>query len=349
MFDGSAQGSESQSSEFKLESQDELPSLTSTSSCRSYPPQPKRPPSRAPSCSLANFQESGDRNQATSEKSGQAFDVTQIYLREIGYTPLLTATEEVYYARCALQGDARSKRRMIESNLRLVVKIARRYIHRGMALLDLIEEGNLGLIHAVGKFDPERGFRFSTYATWWIRQGIERGLMNQARTIRLPVHVTKELNSVLRKTQQLATRKARDPSAEEIAAEVGKTVPEIERLLRLSEKVTSADAPILADGEITLQDTFAADNGQGPDNLLQIAELSQRLGNWLHQLPERHREILSRRFGLNGYDSDTLENVGSAIGLTRERVRQIQIEALKKLKSIISRDGVARDIFAEFN
>ena len=349
MFDGSVQGSESQNSEFKLEFQDELPSLSSTASCPSYPSQPKAPPSRAPSCSLANFQESGNRKQATSEKSGQAFDVTQIYLREIGQTPLPTAAEEVYYARCALQGDARSKRRMIESNLRLVVKISRRYINRGMALLDLIEEGNLGLIHAVEKFDPERGFRFSTYATWWIRQGIERGLMNQARTIRLPVHVTKELNSVLRKAQQLATRKARDPSAEEIAAEVGKTVPEIKRLLRLSEKVTSADAPILADGEITLQDTFAADNGQGPDNLLQNSELRQRLGNWLHQLPDRHREILSRRFGLNGYDSDTLENVGSAIGLTRERVRQIQIEALKKLKSIISRDGVARDIFAVFN
>ena len=349
MFDGSEQGSESQNSEFKLEFQDELPSLSSTASCPSYPSQPKAPPSRAPSCSLANFQESGNRKQATSEKSGQAFDVTQIYLREIGQTPLPTAAEEVYYARCALQGDARSKRRMIESNLRLVVKISRRYINRGMALLDLIEEGNLGLIHAVKKFDPERGFRFSTYATWWIRQGIERGLMNQARTIRLPVHVTKELNSVLRKAQQLATRKARDPSAEEIAAEVGKTVPEIKRLLRLSEKVTSADAPILADGEITLQDTFAADNGQGPDNLLQNSELRQRLGNWLHQLPDRHREILSRRFGLNGYGSDTLENVGSAIGLTRERVRQIQIEALKKLKSIISRDGVARDIFAVFN
>ena len=337
MFDGSVQGSESQNSEFKLEFQDELPSLSSTASCPSYPSQPKAPPSRAPSCSLANFQESGNRKQAISEKSGQAFDVTQIYLREIGQTPLHTAAEEVYYARCALQGDARSKRRMIESNLRLVVKISRRYINRGMALLDLIEEGNLGLIHAVKKFDPERGFRFSTYATWWIRQGIERGLMNQARTIRLPVHVTKELNSVLRKAQQLATRKARDPSAEEIAAEVGKTVPEIKRLLRLSEKVTSADAPILADGEITLQDTFAADNDQGPDNLLQNSELRQRLGNWLHQLPDRHREILSRRFGLNGYDSDTLENVGSAIGLTRERVRQIQIEALKKLKSIISR------------
>ena len=349
MFDDSLQGSESQNTEFRLEIQDDLPSLASTASCLAYPPQLKIPPSPALSFSLPNFQASGDRKQAIIEKSKQAIDVTQIYLREIGYTPLLTATEEVYYARCALLGDARSKQRMIESNLRLVVKIARRYINRGMALLDLIEEGNLGLIHAVEKFDPERGFRFSTYATWWIRQGVERGLMNQARTIRLPVHVTKELNSVLRKAQQLAARKARDPSAEEIAAEVGKTVPEIKRLLRLSEKVTSADAPITADGEITLQDTFTADNGQGPDNLLQNSELSQRLGNWLHQLPARHREILARRYGLNGYDSETLENVGRAIGLTRERVRQIQIEALKKLKSIIGQDGVARDIFAEFN
>ncbi len=349
MFDGSLQANESQNSESKLEFLDELPSLSSTASSLSCPQPLKVSSSQALSFSQPNFREPNDRKQITTEKSSQAFDVTQIYLREIGCTPLLTATEEVCYARCALQGDARSKQRMIESNLRLVVKIARRYINRGMALLDLIEEGNLGLIHAVEKFDPERGFRFSTYATWWIRQGIERGLMNQARTIRLPVHVTKELNAVLRKAQQLATRKARDPSAEEIAAEVGKTVTKIKRLLHLNERVTSADAPILADGEITLQDTFAADNGHGPDNLLQISELSQRLNSWLHQLPERHREILSRRFGLNGYESETLENVGRAIGLTRERVRQIQIEALKKLKSIIGRDGVARDIFAEFN
>jgi RNA polymerase nonessential primary-like sigma factor len=199
MFDGSLQANESQNSESKLEFLDELPSLSSTASSLSCPQPLKVSSSQALSFSQPNFREPNDRKQITTEKSSQAFDVTQIYLREIGYTPLLTATEEVCYARCALQGDARSKQRMIEGNLRLVVKIARRYINRGMALLDLIEEGNFGLIQAVEKFDPERGFRFSTYATWWIRQGIERGLMNQARTIRLPVHVTKELNSVLRK------------------------------------------------------------------------------------------------------------------------------------------------------
>ena len=305
-------------------------------------------PSQVNPSPTKSLRHNGKRARTTTSNAYPSFDVTELYLREISNSSLLSASEEVFYARRALLGDEGSKQRMIESNLRLVVKIARRYINRGMVLLDLIEEGNLGLIHAVDKFDPERGFRFSTYATWWIRQGIERGLMNQARTIRLPVHVVKELNSMLRKAQQLGNRKARDPTVEEIAAEVGKSVSEIRRLLRLAEKVTSADAPILGDGEITLQDTFAAENGQGPAKLLQNSELSQQLTSWLYQLPDKHREVLARRFGLNGYDSDTLENVGNAIGLTRERVRQIQIDGLKKLKLIIGREGFARDIFAEF-
>jgi len=286
---------------------------------------------------------------SSADKRHQSFDLTQLYLKEIGFSPLLSAEEEVYYARRALQGDETSKRRMIESNLRLVVKISRRYINRGMALLDMIEEGNLGLIHAVEKFDPERGFRFSTYATWWIRQSIERGLMNQARTIRLPVHVAKELNSMLRKAQQLGNRKSRDPTVEEIAEEADKTVAEIQRLYHLGEKVASADAPVLGNTGICLQDTFVAEKGQGPATLFQSSELRSRLSSWLNKLPEKHREVLLRRFELNGYDSDTLENVGNAIGLTRERVRQIQIEALKKLKAIVGRDGIARDIFAEFS
>jgi RNA polymerase nonessential primary-like sigma factor len=291
------------------------------------------------------------RTTATRARSNTAdatVDATQLYLKEIGYTPLLTAEEEVYFARRALKGHEPSRKRMIESNLRLVVKISRRYINRGLSLLDLIEEGNLGLMHAVEKFDPEKGFRFSTYATWWIRQNIERGLMNQTRTIRLPVHVVKELNTYLRAARELANKTARDPSAEDIAVLVEKPVKDVKRLLALNEKVTSADAPVAADSEKTVVDTLADASVQDPGELFQSSELNRSISGWLHELSEKQREVLSRRFGLNGYDSDTLENVGREIGLTRERVRQIQIEALKRLKLIMGREGVANDVLCEF-
>jgi len=275
-------------------------------------------------------------------------DATQLYLKEIGYSPLLSAAEEVKYARLALKGDEPSRMRMIESNLRLVVKISRRYINRGLSLLDLIEEGNLGLIHAVEKFDPEKGFRFSTYATWWIRQNIERGLMNQTRTIRLPVHVVKELNSYLRAERELSSKTSKEPSAEDIAALVDKPVKDVKRLLALNEKVTSADAPMALDSEKSIMETLADDRVSDPGEQFQSSQLHGCINKWLDELSEKQREVLSRRFGLNGYDSDTLENVGREIGLTRERVRQIQIEGLKRLKLIMSREGVARDVLCEF-
>ena len=275
-------------------------------------------------------------------------DATQLYLKEIGYTPLLNAEEEVYYARRALNNHEASRKRMIESNLRLVVKIARRYINRGMALLDLIEEGNLGLIHAVEKFDPEKGFRFSTYATWWIRQNIERGLMNQTRTIRLPVHVVKELNVYLRAERELSSKTSKDPSVEEIAALVEKPVQDVKRLMSLNERVTSTDSPVAADSDKPVVDTLVDENIKDPGELFQSSELRGCISGWLRELPDKQREVLSRRFGLNGYDSDTLENVGQEIGLTRERVRQIQIEALKRLKIIMGREGIARDVLCEF-
>ncbi|KAF0678564.1 rpoS [Enterobacter hormaechei] len=193
-------------------------------------------------------EEPSDNDLAEEELLSQGatqrvLDATQLYLGEIGYSPLLTAEEEVYFARRALRGDVASRRRMIESNLRLVVKIARRYGNRGLALLDLIEEGNLGLIRAVEKFDPERGFRFSTYATWWIRQTIERAIMNQTRTIRLPIHIVKELNVYLRTARELSHKLDHEPSAEEIAEQLDKPVDDVSRMLRLNERITSVDTP----------------------------------------------------------------------------------------------------------
>ena len=181
-------------------------------------------------------------------------DATQLYLGEIGFSPLLSAEEEVYFSRKALKGCAKSRNRMIESNLRLVVKIARRYNNRGLALLDLIEEGNLGLIRAVEKFDPERGFRFSTYATWWIRQTIERAIMNQTRTIRLPIHVVKELNVYLRTARELAQKLDHEPTAEEIAEKLQVSSADVSRMLKLNEKITSVDTPLGGDNDKALLD-----------------------------------------------------------------------------------------------
>ena len=277
-----------------------------------------------------------------------SIEATQMYLREIGFTPLLSAKEEVYYARRALRGEEASRKKMIEANLRLVVKISRRYVNRGLALLDLIEEGNLGLIHAVEKFDPEKGFRFSTYATWWIRQTIERGLMNQTRTIRLPVHIVKELNVYLRASRELSAKLSHDPTAEQIADLVGKPVKDVKRMLALNEKVTSADAPMALDSGKPIVDTLVDGKVSDPRDLFQNSELKENILIWLHELTDKQREVISRRFGLNGCDSDTLENVGREIGLTRERVRQIQIEALRRLRSILAKEGVAKDILCDF-
>ena len=252
-------------------------------------------------------------------------DATQLYLGEIGFSPLLTAEEEVYFARRALKGCEASRKRMIVSNLRLVVKIARRYNNRGLALLDLIEEGNLGLIRAVEKFDPERGFRFSTYATWWIRQTIERAIMNQTRTIRLPIHVVKELNVYLRCARELSQKLDHEPTAEEIATELDKPVDEVSRMLRLNERITSVDTPIGGENDKALLDILADHNEFGPEDNLQDSDMKSNIVKWLGELNPKQREVLARRFGLLGYEPSTLEDVGAEIGLTRERVRQIQV------------------------
>ncbi|KZY73241.1 RNA polymerase sigma factor RpoS, partial [Oleiphilus sp. HI0065] len=256
----------------------------------------------------------------------------QMYLNEIGFSPLLSAEEEVHFARLAQKGDEAGRKRMIESNLRLVVKIARRYVNRGLTLLDLIEEGNLGLIRAVEKFDPERGFRFSTYATWWIRQTIERAIMNQTRTIRLPIHVVKELNLYLRAARELTQKLDHEPSAEEIADLLDKPVADVKKMLGLNERVASVDTPIGVNGDKSLLDTVADESAADPAEILQDNDLQGSIDGWLDQLSGKQQEVLSRRFGLRGYKMSTLEEVGSEIGLTRERVRQIQVEALKRLR-----------------
>jgi len=271
------------------------------------------------------------------------FDATRMYLNEIGFSPLLTAEEEVYYARLAQKGDEAGRRRMIVSNLRLVVKIARRYIHRGLALLDLIEEGNLGLIRAVEKFDPERGFRFSTYATWWIRQTIERAIMNQTRTIRLPIHVVKELNGYLQAARRLAQSLDHEPNAEEIADLLNKPLQDVKRMLKLNERVTSVDVPIGKNSDKTLIDAIADERNPDPSDQLQDEDVLANLEIWIAQLSDKQREVVERRFGLHGYKISTLEEVGNEIGVTRERVRQIQMDALKRLREILENEGFSSD------
>jgi RNA polymerase nonessential primary-like sigma factor len=276
-------------------------------------------------------------------KVQKTLDATQLYLNEIGFSPLLSAEEEVYFSRRALKGEEAARKRMIESNLRLVVKISRRYVNRGLALLDLIEEGNLGLIRAVEKFDPERGFRFSTYATWWIRQTIERAIMNQTRTIRLPIHVVKELNVYLRAARELSQKLDHEPSPQEIANLLEKPTADVEKMLGLNERVNSIDATIGANGDRTLSDTIPDHQASDPITLLQNSDLNDSIDGWLTELTEKQREVLCRRFGLRGHEINTLEQVGREIGLTRERVRQIQVEALKRLRDIMRTEGLDGD------
>lgn len=292
----------------------------------------------------ASSSDSGKKSaRSTGDRFQKTLDATQLYLNEIGFSPLLTPEEEVYYARMAMRGEEAGRKRMIESNLRLVVKIARRYVNRGLSLLDLIEEGNLGLIRAVEKFDPERGFRFSTYATWWIRQTIERAIMNQTRTIRLPIHVVKELNVYLRAARELTQKLDHEPSAEEIAELLDKPVEDVKRMLGLNERVTSVDTPLGPDSDKSLLDTIPDIHVSDPAEMLQDDDMRASIGEWLGELTEKQREVVARRFGLRGYETSTLEEVGREIGLTRERVRQIQVEALKRLRDILEKQGLSSE------
>ncbi|CAG9295983.1 RNA polymerase sigma factor RpoS [Celerinatantimonas diazotrophica] len=288
-----------------------------------------------------HFTDFDSQDDLMAMEQAKSLDATQMYLGEIGYSPLLSAEEEVLFARRALRGDEASRQRMIESNLRLVVKIARRYNNRGLALLDLIEEGNLGLIRAVEKFDPERGFRFSTYATWWIRQTIERAIMNQTRTIRLPIHIVKELNVYLRTARELAQELDHEPTADEIAERLDKPVDDVSKMLRLNERIGSIDSPISGENDKVLLDIVADENAYGPEDTTQDDDMKSSIVRWLEELNSKQREVLSRRFGLLGYEPSTLEDVGKEIGLTRERVRQIQVEALRRLRDVLGSQGLS--------
>lgn len=287
---------------------------------------------------------SDDSDSVSADTTTESnFDAARIYLKELGSSKLLTADQEKYYGRLALQGDEAARKRMIESNLRLVVKISRRYLNRGLPLLDLIEEGNLGLIRAVEKFDPERGFRFSTYATWWIRQTIERAIMNQTRTIRLPIHIVKEMNVYLKAQRQLTQRMDHDPDAEDVAQHLEKPVKYVEKMFKLNERVSSVDVPYGKDSDNPLVDSIPDENNTGPSELLHQQGIRDNMGEWLDQLNEKQREVVVRRYGLRGYEQSTLEQVAKEMGVTRERVRQIQMDGLKRLREILECGGFSID------
>lgn len=271
-------------------------------------------------------------------------DVTQIYLNQIGANPLLTADQERELARRVRQGDFAARQKMIERNLRLVVNIAKHYLNRGIPLLDLVEEGNLGLIHALEKFDPERGFRFSTYATWWIRQNIERAIMNQSRTIRLPVHVVKELNQVLRTLRRLEMGGAGEATPEEIALLLERSVDDVRHILTLNEHTASLDAPLEIDPSLSIGESLADEQAENPETQIQHLEIETLVREWMDLLGAKQRLVIERRYGLNGCEVHTLEELAASLSLTRERVRQIQLEALAQLRRILRRRGVSRDI-----
>lgn len=297
--------------------------------------------------SKESVKEVSEPAQVQPEETSRVTDPTQMYLSEIGYSPLLTAEEEIYYTRLAQKGDKKARAKMIESNLRLVVKIARRYYNRGLEFLDLVEEGNLGLLRAVEKFDPERGFRFSTYATWWIRQTIERAIMNQTRTIRLPIHVVRELNMYLSTARELMKVQEREPSFKDIAHALNKPIENVKDMMELNERVISLDTIATNDSNSgqgrPLLDALADKHKTDPAELLADERLTEHLNECLSQLNDKQRDVICRRFGLAGYDRQTLEEVGEAIGLTRERVRQIQLSGLKLLREIMSRRGITKE------
>jgi RNA polymerase nonessential primary-like sigma factor len=266
-------------------------------------------------------------------------DVTRIYLGEIGRAKLLSAQEEISLSTKARAGCMASRQRMIESNLRLVVKVARAYIKRGLPLLDLVEEGNLGLIRAVEKFDPDRGCRFSTYATWWIRQSVERAIMNQCRTVRLPIHIIRELTIYLRTSRKLEQKLGRKPTSDEVAGALHIEPDSVLRLFGLNEPTTSTDEPQRSGSNSPLLDSIADERSRNPEREYSELASTRLLGHWLEQLPAQQREVVEHRFGLTGHGKMTLEEVGRLMGVTRERVRQVQIAAISRLRDISSREG----------
>jgi RNA polymerase nonessential primary-like sigma factor len=284
---------------------------------------------------------------AAAEAGGDALSV---YLRNVRRTELFTPQEEFEMAVRVRAGDFAARQQMIEHNLRLVVSIAKGYLGRGVPLSDLIEEGNLGLIHATSKFEPERGFRFSTYASWWIRQSVEHALMQQSRTIRLPINVVRELQQVLRARRALendpvfAAQRPEGVRVEDVAGFLGRDVHDVAELLALAETPKSLDASSSwSDGDQTLGDGLVDELAIDPSNTTQTHEVERLLEDWLHSLSEREQAVLEGRFGLHEHEPETLETLSARLSLTRERVRQIQNEALLKLKRHLARRGITRD------
>ncbi|RBP51366.1 RNA polymerase RpoS-like sigma 38 subunit [Arenicella xantha] len=281
-------------------------------------------------------------------------------MRDIEFVPLLTAAQELDLGRRVQQGDAAARDQMIESNLRLVVKIARKYFATDVALMDLIEEGNIGLMHAVEKYDPEKGFRFSTYAAWWIRHEIERFIMNQSRTVRLPIHIVRALNKYKRVSYELVQTLQHEPNLREISDYTDHTMSDLGRLINLNRSSQSVDAPLggNAINNFTLLDAYQNKDSENPMAVVQQHEVHDHLVEWLDFLADRPRDIIERRYGLQGYglqglglhgddvvygEPQTLDQVAEAVGLTRERVRQIQMQALEKLRAILINNGYTWD------
>lgn len=282
-------------------------------------------------------------NQAeTKHLTSSKANAIGIYLKEIGYSPLLTAEQEVKLSRAIRQGDQKARSQMIESNLRLVVKIAKRYINRGLPLLDLIEEGNMGLIRAVEKFDCELGFRFSTYGTWWIRQDIERALLNQTRTIRVPVHVLKELNLYLRVSHELARELDAPPTAEAISEFLDRPVADIKKVLNSTVNMVSIDE-LYDDSNRPIVETISSDNQLALHVQVEDENFQNNLEKWLDDLGDKYATVIRMRYGLGQQEPATLEQIGESIGLTRERVRQLQAEAVLKLKNIMKKQDITFD------
>lgn len=269
--------------------------------------------------------------EETEEKS---LDATDLYLGEIGRAPLLSKEEEVYYAKLVQKGDKEAQKVMIESNLRLVVKIARKYIRSGIPLLDLIEEGNLGLMRAIEKFDPDRGFRFSTYGAWWIQQTIERAIMSNSRTIRLPVHIVKQLNACLRVSRELSKKLDHEPTVEEITEKLNRPEIDVEKIMALNEKTISIDSPISEEINKPLVETLG-NKQYSPEKEFFLDNLKENINTWLDNLTGLQKSVIEYRFGLNNHEITTLEKTGEQIGITRERVRQLQAESINILKDLL--------------
>jgi len=286
--------------------------------------------------------EEQEESQPPAETRRSGSDLTRLYLDDLAKSKPLSAEEEKIYGRLARQGDVVARQKMIECNLRLVVTLARRYRHRGLPFLDIIEEGNLGLIRAVEKFDPERGFRFSTYAAWWIRQNIERALINQGRTVRLPIHVARQVSTCLRAYRQLAVQLSKEPHINEVATLLGNSAAKVDRLRVMNELIGSLDAPLKNDPELTMGDCITAESVSVTE-YLQNAHVLLAVDHWLDQLSDRQREIVIRRFGLHEHDPETLESIAHTMHLTRERIRQLQAEALRHLARIVENQGYTVD------